>query len=201
MIKRRRMSAHRKGPNALKHGAFAKVTLLPGEEPQQFIRLLAELFLEWQPSGPTEQDAVLSIAKGIWRKARFQHFLKGTVARCTADPDHPAYDIVSMLRRYYDYLDSRPDELDTLDLDNPMIFVLLPKQMRQHLTEEFAKEKFKSTSEQAEAIKKYIGSLLLGLEKIEKPVELSYIESAKIVTPEDFQREVAVNIPRQSRGL
>jgi hypothetical protein len=60
----------RKGnhPNALKHGAFAKTTILPGEDPREFEELHSALIEEWTPVGPTEEDAVLTIARGVWRK-------------------------------------------------------------------------------------------------------------------------------------
>jgi hypothetical protein len=60
--------------HAVKHGAFAKTAILPGEDPQEFEELHSALMEEWAPVGPTEEDAVLSIAKGVWRKGRAQKF-------------------------------------------------------------------------------------------------------------------------------
>jgi len=57
----------RKHPNALKHGAFSKMAIIPGEDPQEFKDLHSALIEEW-----TEEDTVLSIAKGIWRKRRLR---------------------------------------------------------------------------------------------------------------------------------
>ena len=62
----------RKHPNALKHGAFAKTAIIPGEDPQEFEELHSALIEEWGHVGPTEEDAVLTVAKGIWRKRRLQ---------------------------------------------------------------------------------------------------------------------------------
>ena len=61
--------------NALKHGAFSSLLILPWESVAKFAELYDELIAEWNPIGRTEQDAVLSIAKGIWRKRRMQAFL------------------------------------------------------------------------------------------------------------------------------
>ena len=61
--------------NAFKHGAFARMAFLPWEDRQEFARLHAALNMEWMPDGPTERDAVFSIAKGMWRKRRMQYFL------------------------------------------------------------------------------------------------------------------------------
>ena len=67
----------RKRLNALKHGVFSPITILPGEDPREFSALHSETVKEWAPIGPTEEDAVLSIAKGIWRKRRLQKFRLG----------------------------------------------------------------------------------------------------------------------------
>jgi hypothetical protein len=85
-------------PNALKHGAFAKMMILPWEDPQEFEKLHAGLVEEWKRVGPTEHDAVLSIAKGMWRKRRMQNFLFSELERHRADPNHAAYDEASALR-------------------------------------------------------------------------------------------------------
>jgi hypothetical protein len=52
----------RKRPNAQKHGIFAVNPTIPGEDVEEYAELCARLFDEWQPSGPTEIDAVLSLA-------------------------------------------------------------------------------------------------------------------------------------------
>src|SRR6516164_6851420 len=48
----------RKRPNAQKHGAFSATPTIRGEDPRDFIELHSTLIDEWQPSGPTEEDAV-----------------------------------------------------------------------------------------------------------------------------------------------
>jgi len=60
-------------PSALQHGAWAETALLPGEDPRQFERLHRGLIKEWSPSGPAEQDAVLTLAKCMWRKLRIRN--------------------------------------------------------------------------------------------------------------------------------
>ena len=66
----------------VKHGAFAKTAILPGEDPREFEELHSALIEEWAPVGPTEEDAVLSIAKGVWRKRRLQKFLHTEIQIC-----------------------------------------------------------------------------------------------------------------------
>jgi hypothetical protein len=53
-------------PNAYKHGVFASMAIVPGEDPREFEELHSALVEEWTPAGATEQDAVLTIAKGVW---------------------------------------------------------------------------------------------------------------------------------------
>jgi hypothetical protein len=49
-----------KRPNAQKHGVFTVNPVMPGEDPREFEQLHFALIDEWQPSGPTEEDAVFS---------------------------------------------------------------------------------------------------------------------------------------------
>jgi hypothetical protein len=67
--------------NALTHGAFAEAVLLPNEDPKEFEALHASVIDEWGPEGTTEEDKVLSIAIGHWRKVRFRRTLQTRVAR------------------------------------------------------------------------------------------------------------------------
>jgi hypothetical protein len=67
------LNPSRTRPSALQHGAWAETAILPGEDPRQFDRLHRGLVKEWSPSGPAEQDAVLTLAKCMWRKRRIRH--------------------------------------------------------------------------------------------------------------------------------
>ena len=87
--------------NAITHGAFSSILILPWESKAKFAELYDDLIDEWKPVGRTEQDAVLSIAKGIWRKRRMQAFLKNELEKHSCDPNHVAYNEVEMLRALY----------------------------------------------------------------------------------------------------
>ena len=80
-----------RNPNAQKHGVFAATAILPGEDHKEFQKLLCDLLMEWNPNGPTEEEAVLSIAKAIWRKRRVQAFLDIQVAKNRFDPSHKGF--------------------------------------------------------------------------------------------------------------
>ena len=178
----------RKRPNALKHGAFCPVAVLPGEDPSEFAAVLSVLRLEWNPVGLTEEDAVLTVATAIWRKRRVQRFLKGKVTIGTLRADRPTYDEVQALRSFCDLLDKAPEILH----NDPLNF--LSENLKSRLRNEFAAGNFKSTAERVRAIQKEIKSVLLpALEKIPKPPEISYFDAQSIITPEEFEQEVALD--------
>jgi hypothetical protein len=65
-----------KSNNALKHGAFSEVVILPGEDPQDFEKLKTELFEEYKPSGVSEERLIVALAKALWQQRRlavYQH--------------------------------------------------------------------------------------------------------------------------------
>ena len=57
-------------PNALKHGGFSGVEILPWEDPSEFEELRRRLMEEHQPEGPLQEECVNSIASYRWRKRR-----------------------------------------------------------------------------------------------------------------------------------
>jgi hypothetical protein len=99
-----------KRPNATKHGIFSQQAVLPGEDPEEFLALCADLVAEWSPTGRTEEDAVLSIADAMWRKRRLRNFRSFSVARNSLDPKHPSYDEFSGLEVFAFALRADPEE-------------------------------------------------------------------------------------------
>src|SRR5215470_13271377 len=81
-----------KRPNAEKHGVFSADRTMPGEDPREFEELHSALIDEWQPSGPTEEDAVFSLADLMWRKCRAQRFVQAKLKAATFDARTPAFD-------------------------------------------------------------------------------------------------------------
>lgn len=59
-------------PNALKHGAFSALALMPWEDPTELEDLRRRVFDELQPDGPLQEDAVNSIVSAMWRKQRLR---------------------------------------------------------------------------------------------------------------------------------
>jgi len=69
-----------KNQNAVKHGVFAEVVILPGEDVKEFEVLHQSLINEWGPDGPTEHDAVSTLAKCVWRKRRLVRYQQNEIA-------------------------------------------------------------------------------------------------------------------------
>jgi hypothetical protein len=60
---------------------FAERPVLPGEDQEEFDALREELYLEYEPQGPAEEDAVETIAEAIWRKSHLGMFQRAFEAR------------------------------------------------------------------------------------------------------------------------
>jgi hypothetical protein len=145
---------NRNHANALQHGAFSKLMILPWEHLQQFEELHADLIEEWKPDGPTEHDAVFTIAKGMWRKRRMQHFLSSEIERHRLMPNHAAYDEITALRAFSYFIETAPDEFD-------LALEALTAANADHLRRNFPKGKFQTTSEWVRAIQNEVSSILL----------------------------------------
>lgn len=64
------------GPSALKHGAFSKTLILPGEDIREFEKLRNGLIKEYRPSGEFEEETIDQIAEAMWiarRMGVYQH--------------------------------------------------------------------------------------------------------------------------------
>ena len=139
--------------NALKHGVFAEgIALFPWEDRLEFVRLHDDLIMEWMPDGATEDDAVFSIAKGIWRKRRMQYFLHAKFKGCQFDPEHPAYDEALALRQFFRSIEVAPDEFE-LNLH------ALRFHIADDLRRKFPQEDFKFTSAWVQAVQDEIKSI------------------------------------------
>jgi hypothetical protein len=70
-----------KQSNALKHGVYSTIGLLPGESPGKFAKHLKDVIDELRPNGPIEHDIVLTIARALWRKQNLATFQTAQVAK------------------------------------------------------------------------------------------------------------------------
>ena len=180
-----------KRPNAQKHGAFAETAILPGEDPREFAELLSDLVEEWTPVGPTEQDAVLSVAKAIWRKRRVQRFLEAELAKNMFDHRHASYDESLGLAAFALFMANTPEEA----FDSYAHRCLREDRIK-YLQAKFPRGNFKSTSEWAQAIISEIKSVLLpalttGVPELDDWVSL--LQSSGTLTQELFKHELALD--------
>lgn len=155
-----------KRPNAQKHGVFAATAIIPGEDRREFEALHTSLIEEWQPDGPTEEDAVLDIAKSVWRKRRVQRFLEVQVLKNSLDPDHQAYDEDVALGLFAGAVACAPETAFS-----EWTRCLRPERINQ-LVEKCPRTKFKTTAEWAAAVIDEIKSQLL---KTIAPAEMQEI--------------------------
>jgi hypothetical protein len=187
--------------HAVKHGAFAKTAILPGEDPQEFEELHSALIEEWAPVGPTEEDAVLSIAKGVWRKGRAQKFLHAEIETCRFDREHPLYNEAQELRKLLSIMETGPFLylIETApDLfERGLGFAIesaVPDYIARDLEETCPRKNFESASAWLQALRNRITSVLLPACELygEGPDELLG-QSAKVLTPEVVKNELAVD--------
>jgi hypothetical protein len=180
-----------KRPNAQKHGAFAATTILPGEDPREFAELLSALVEEWTPVGPTEEDAVLSLAKCIWRKRRVQRFIEAELMRNLFDPRHASYDEHLGLLGFAAVMAETPEV--AFDSYAPRC---LREERIKYLQGEFPRGDFKSTSEWAQAIISEIHSVLLPAVTIDDPeveAKASWLQSSATLSQDLFKHELALD--------
>ena len=172
--------------NALKHGAFSTLLILPWESVSQFAELYVDLIDEWKPVGRTEQDAVLSIAKGIWRKRRMQAFLKDELETHSCDPNHVAYNEAEMLCLLYHSIETAPDKFETW-------LTGLRTQKANDLRRKFPRQNFQSESDWVKAVQHEIASNLLPAARRLGPVEYFVGHSASVLfTDEAIEYDIGV---------
>jgi hypothetical protein len=176
----------RKQPNAMKHGVFTLITILPGEDPKLFAALHSGLIRECNPDSIMQEDAVLTMGKGIWLKARIERFLRGKIVARRLDPSHPAFDRILALQQISGVLKVAPYCIDEL-------INCLPKDIQGRLKLKFPELEFETVAERAQAIRNEIDSIILPeLQVFEKPLDISFLEASDLVPPEEFMHAIAL---------
>jgi hypothetical protein len=184
----------------VKHGAFAKTAILPGEDPKEFEKLHSALIEEWSPVGPTEEDAVLDIAKGMWRKRRLQKFIHAEIEICRSDREHPSYDEAEGLRTLLNIIeDAPPSDLSEEEADSIKQFISravesnTPSYIATMLEGWRSGKEFESLSAWLAKLRSYIRFLLRAVEGRGKDPDLLLHLSAKVHTPDAVNHELAVD--------
>jgi hypothetical protein len=178
-----------KPPNATKHGVFAAIAILPGENPREFRELHSELIAEWIPDGATEQDAVLTIAKAVWRKRRVQKFLTAQAIKHGGDPNHIWYNPAVGLMAFAKVVRENPENAIRLAES-----FLDPPRIAHFKQQKFARSLFPSTSEWAEAILKETESLIANrLSDFDTMHLIALYQSAEALSGDLFKQELALD--------
>jgi hypothetical protein len=114
------------------------------------------LIKEWEPSGPSEQSKVFSIADAEWRKIRSRRFAEAKAISNSLSPKHPAFDEARGLISF-GYLMCR--EPGTAFAEYASQY-LRPDKIR-YLNQKFPRQDFESNADWAAAIVEEIKSGLL----------------------------------------
>lgn len=80
--------------NGLKHGLYARQTLMPGEDPAEFQALVEDLKARWRPADDVELGLLLQYADAMWRLSRIAAIEAGLLADGLPGADDPAPDAV-----------------------------------------------------------------------------------------------------------
>jgi hypothetical protein len=183
------MDNQQKRPNAYKHGIFAAMTIIPGEDPEEFEKLHADLIEEWIPAGATEEDSVLTIAKGVWRKRRLQKFIEVRLIKNSLDPSHPSYDESVGLFTFSEFMRRMPEVAFERWAKR-----LLRDDKVNYLKQKFPRWDFKSTAEWAQAVMDEITSVLLPASTIDGQWMVPSLSlSAATFTDDFFKQELALD--------
>jgi hypothetical protein len=142
--------------NAQKHGVFTVNPVMPGEDPREFEQLHSALIDEWQPCGPTEEDAVFGLADAMWRKLRSQKFLRARLVANTFDPNHPAFDETYGLHMFCVSMHREPETA----FEENATSCLRPDKV-EYLKQKFPRANYQTMSEWANAILNEIETVLL----------------------------------------
>src|SRR6516162_10110047 len=84
-IDRKSSPPKQKSPSALKHGAYARTILLPGENAAALERLHERLITEFAPVGELEEHTVATLARLLWRRQRLAVYRRAERARGSRD--------------------------------------------------------------------------------------------------------------------
>jgi hypothetical protein len=177
----------RKHLNAIKHGVFSSMAILPGEDLDEYGALLEAFSSEWSPEGPTEVDAVYTLTNCVWRKRRIRKSIAQKVELRSLDPDHPAFDpdlVLGPANVAFQQLD--PKQLEILINEIPAL--------RKHLEKKFP-EHCRDWLEPADLAKKFTfndSKELFERGRVPEPRVLRELHRADVVGEDLFKQELAM---------
>jgi hypothetical protein len=212
---------HFRPPSAYKHGGFSKTVLFPWEDADEFNALRDSLQDEWEPSGALEHDAVYTILTCIWRKRRIRDkrnldtlaALQHKELKVLSETPLPFFDTeqelsIYALTRMFKSDRSRPrydgavshligfssslyGKLDAQFLE--LSIGMLGEEFSAHLTREVPREKYPTTPEWVQAVKREVDEVLLPLARAEmdSPDYLA-AKAAEFITTDRILEDIAL---------
>src|SRR5260370_26325067 len=207
-------------PSAYKHGGFSKTVLFPWEDADEFDDLHRSLQDEWEPSGALEEDAVYTILTCMWRKRRIRDkrnldtlaALQKNDLKELSEKPLPFFD--TKLEKNIYSLSNRPksdgspryaDKVSHLigfssslygQLDGQFLELMigmLGEEFSTHLKREVPKEKYPTTPEWVQAVKREVDEVLLprARAEMESPDHLA-AKAAEFITTDRILEDLAL---------
>jgi hypothetical protein len=190
--------------NALKHGGFSGVELLPWEDPNEYEELCARLMEEHQPDGPLQEECVKSIASYMWRKRRVRDKRNFDTAAALERVENrelwqeppPLFDTneertMHAFRETLGDPRAKPrDDYEQLlrfsaslygDMRGQFLELnisMLPAEFSAHLREKVPRQRFESPADWIVALKKEVDTVLMPMVRKRAPQASAYFETA-----------------------
>ena len=138
-----------KNSNAVKHGVYSEMILLPGEDREEFETLHKELREEWDPQGPSQEDKVSNIARNMWRKRRSGLYQKDSVRFGE-----------QVLRHEGNEIDALITFLEGLEEGKPISEITLPRTWRDIFKQDYPRKNYNSDEAWRKAINVWVTWLI-----------------------------------------
>jgi hypothetical protein len=206
-------------PNALKHGVFSAIEILPWEDPDLFEQITRDFYEEYKPEGPTQEDCVETLVWCRWRKLRLRAWrqLETQVAlekaenHVFAEEPSPLFD--AQIEEVKHFLSKPPSERPNPPRDDyerllrfssnlyleksrklvSMSLVFVPKEYREHLEKHVPESNFETTEAWIVAIKREIDTVLLPMVASRRPDAKGYKEAAaKFLASDRMMEDLAL---------
>lgn len=137
--------------NALKHGGFSEMVILPDEDPEEFKALHADLIEEWNPQGRLQKDKVFDIAKNMWRKFRLSHHVNERIAKVVRNRELEDWNDKRELKRMISVYE---DLTSGKSISEQELSTRLPKKYAEFYTKNRPRTSYDSDEAWAEAVAK-----------------------------------------------
>jgi hypothetical protein len=190
-------------PNALKHGGFSRIELLPWEDVNEFEELHRGLKEEFEPNGPLQEDCVYTILSCMWRKRRVRNKRNLDTAAALDQVENrvlwkqppPLFEtkIEAMKYRFANRGEPQTGPREAYaqllgfstslygDLSNSVLKLalsMLPTEFSAHLSEKVPSANFESTRHWIAALKREVDTVLLPMVRESGPDPDAYLATA-----------------------